>query len=60
MREIYAFVDGKIREYKERKNQPVVAAVSAADELKKYKELLDADIITKEEFDLKKKQLMGL
>lgn len=60
MREIYAFVDGKIREYKERKNQPVVATVSAADELKKYKELLDADIITKEEFDLKKKHLMGL
>ena len=33
---------------------------SVADELKKYKELLDSDIITKEEFDAKKKQLLGL
>ena len=31
-----------------------------ADELKKYKELLDAGVITQEEFDLKKKQLLGL
>jgi predicted Zn-dependent peptidase len=33
---------------------------STADELKKYKELLDAGIITQEEFDAKKKQLLGL
>ena len=31
-----------------------------ADELKKYKELLDSGIITQEEFDAKKKQLLGL
>lgn len=30
------------------------------DELKKYKELLDAGVITQEEFDAKKKQLLGL
>ena len=30
------------------------------DELKKYKELLDQGIITQEEFDAKKKQLLGL
>ena len=30
------------------------------DELKKYKELLDSGIITQEEFDTKKKQLLGL
>lgn len=30
------------------------------DELKKYKDLLDAGIITQEEFDAKKKQLLGL
>ena len=30
------------------------------DELKKYKELLDNGIITQEEFDAKKKQLLGL
>lgn len=35
-------------------------AVSAADELKKFKELLDMDVITQEEFDAKKKQLLGL
>ena len=33
---------------------------SSADELKKYKELLDCGIITQEEFDAKKKQLLGL
>lgn len=32
----------------------------AADELKKYKELLDNGVITQEEFDAKKKQLLGL
>ena len=34
--------------------------LSNADELKKYKELLDAGIITQEEFDTKKEQLLGL
>lgn len=33
---------------------------SNADELKKYKELLDSGVITQEEFDEKKKQLLGL
>ena len=33
---------------------------SGADEIKKYKELLDQGIITQEEFDAKKKQLLGL
>lgn len=35
-------------------------AVSAADELKKFKDLLDGGVITQEEFDAKKKQLLGL
>ena len=35
-------------------------ASSNADEIKKYKELLDMGIITQEEFDAKKKQLLGL
>lgn len=34
--------------------------LSNADELKKYKELLDSGILTQEEFDVKKKQLLGL
>ena len=33
---------------------------SNADELKKYKELLDSGVITQEEFDAKKKQILGL
>lgn len=38
----------------------VIHQASAADELKKFKELLDSGIITQEEFDAKKKQLLGL
>lgn len=39
---------------------PVVQATSNADELKKYKDLLDSGVITQEEFDAKKKQILGL
>lgn len=34
--------------------------LSQADELKKFKDLLDSGVITQEEFDAKKKQLLGL
>jgi len=34
--------------------------LSNADEIKKYKELLDSGIISQEEFDAKKKQLLGI
>ena len=40
--------------------QIVTQQLSPADELKKFKELLDMGIITQEEFDAKKKQLLGL
>ncbi len=36
------------------------SSLSPADELKKFKELLDEGIITQEEFDIKKTQLLGL
>ena len=36
------------------------APISAADEIKKIKERLDLGVITQEEFDTKKKQLLGL
>lgn len=36
------------------------ANYGSADELKKFKELLDSGIISQEEFDAKKKQLLGL
>lgn len=35
-------------------------ALGTAEELKTYKELLDTGVITQEEFDAKKKQLLGL
>lgn len=38
----------------------VVATSSPADEIMKYKQLLDAGVITPEEFDTKKKQLLNL
>lgn len=40
--------------------QVIIQETSNADELKKYKDLLDSGVITQEEFDEKKKQLLGL
>lgn len=40
-------------------SEPVISQ-SNADELKKYKDLLDNGVITQEEFEAKKKQLLGL
>lgn len=42
------------------RNTNLQNAFSSADELKKFKELLDSGVITQEEFDAKKKQLLGL
>lgn len=39
---------------------PVQQETSTADELRKYKQLLDDGIITQEDYDTKKKQLLGL
>lgn len=52
----------------ERQSKPTAATTtikqeipqSNADELKKYKDLLDNGVITQEEFEAKKKQLLGL
>ena len=38
---------------------PIIQQTSAADELKKFKELADMGIISQEEFEAKKKQLLG-
>ena len=59
MEEVSEYTKSRVDYYKVAKNAPVLAS-SPADELKKYKELLDMDVITKEEFDAKKKQLLGL
>lgn len=51
-----------IEDNQAKKNIPIAQnnPTSAADELRKYKELLDDGIISQEEFDQKKKQLLGL
>lgn len=56
----YQYIKERIAYYKQQKNSPSVAALSPADELKKFKELLDSGIITEEEFNEKKKELLGL
>ena len=40
--------------------EPAAAGAGTADELKKFKVLLDSGVITQEEFDAKKKELLGL
>jgi hypothetical protein len=56
-------VNKEIELYKQAKITPITQVVnttSAADELLKYKQLLDMGVLTQEEFDAKKKQLLGL
>lgn len=57
---IVAFIKEKIDELKNIPVGGVVQQISPAEELKKCKELLDLGIITQEEFDAKKKELLGL
>lgn len=47
-------------ENKQEKETEHNSGVSDADELRKYKQLLDDGIINQEEFDAKKKQLLGI
>lgn len=60
--EVVDIINKKIREIKTNKNfSPVIAQqISPADELKKFKELMDLGIITEEEFNTKKKEILGL
>lgn len=58
MEPINEFIQNKIRESKN--PQQIVPQVSSADEIIKFKNLLDQGIITQEEFEAKKKQLLGL
>lgn len=57
---IIAAKKGIIEETPKMYKAEIVKNVSDADELQKFKELLDSGIITQEEFDAKKKQLLGL
>ena len=64
MEEVASYIKSRVEEYKTAKNAPATTIIqntfSVADEIKKFKELLDSGIITQEEFDAKKKQLLGL
>lgn len=57
--DIKSFLERKILE-KGNGSTIIQTAASAADELKKFKELLDMGVISQEEFDAKKNQLLGL
>lgn len=57
---IVAFIRKQIEDIKNSPVGGVVQQVSPAEELKKFKELLDLGIITQEEFDAKKKDLLGI
>lgn len=56
--EIFEFINQKVNDISNGKAS--ANSVGTADELKKYKDLLDQGVITQEEFDAKKKQLLGL
>ena len=59
-KEIYDYIEKRREELKNNTNVNVTQQVSAMDELKKLKDLLDLGIVTQEEFDAKKKQLLNL
>ena len=61
--EIYKIVNELLMERQRAKNtmaEPGAPQNDATVQLQKYKELLDSGVITQEEFDAKKKQLLGL
>lgn len=59
--EIGEEIRGLLEKYKNSETYDVKGQViSSADEIKKYKELLDSGIISQEEFEAKKKQLLNL
>ena len=59
MIQIVEYVKGRIDSYKHKDSSQSVTVFSPADEIRKYKELLDLNVITQEEFESKKKELLG-
>lgn len=59
-RRIKEYIEQKIMERNQSPEIVVAQQNSAADEIAKFKSLLDQGVITQEEFDAKKKQLLGL
>ena len=65
MREIVAYIEERVQEIKHPKENPQTVApaapqISVADELLKFKQLLDMGVLTHEEFEAKKKELLNL
>lgn len=58
--EVHATVSSLLVQRQGQSKAPAPAAASDADELKKYKDLLDSGVISQAEFDAKKKQLLGI
>ena len=62
--EVYSAMNNVLIERQQKKEKPAATVISQqsdeADQLKKYKDLLDSGVISQEEFDAKKKQLLGL
>lgn len=59
-RRIKEYIEQKIMERNQSPEIVVAQQNSAADEIAKFKSLLDQGVITQDEFDAKKKQLLGL
>lgn len=61
MEDIFEFVKKQVEKNKSSVSAPTIQhSITSADEIVKYKELLDLGVITQEEFDAKKKQLLGI
>lgn len=56
---VHEIIDS-LKSAKDQSSQPINSNISIADEIKKFKELLDMGGITEDEFEIKKKQLLGL
>lgn len=58
--EVFSAISELLLKRQEETKTTVKTLESTSDELKKFKELFDAGVITQEEFDAKKKQLLNL
>lgn len=58
--EVYSIILQLLTDLKNNIDNQNKSSISPVEEIKKYKELLDNGIITKEEFEAKKKQLLGI
>lgn len=56
---LYGILMQKISEYRDKGNTTVVQNASPADEIRKFKQLFDDGLITQDEYDKKKKELLG-